>query len=86
MITTIGIVAGDILSLLEEANGPLVIKDLVKSIAASEDIILMSVGWLVREGLIKCDQYDNHFFVWVEKPVSKKEHLKASLMVAVLGL
>ena len=50
MITQIGIVAGEIWHCLEgyknKSNLDVIIKDLEKP----RDIILMSVGWLAREG------------------------------------
>lgn len=49
MITEIGIVAGDIWHYLDQ-HGEVTLSDLVKGIDKSRDNILMSLGWLAREG------------------------------------
>ncbi|HQO37650.1 MAG TPA: winged helix-turn-helix domain-containing protein [Candidatus Omnitrophota bacterium] len=49
MITTIGIVAGEIWHHLDQ-HGEATVSDLVKSIDKPRDTILMSLGWLAREG------------------------------------
>jgi hypothetical protein len=49
MITEIGIVAGDIWHYLDE-NAKVKLEQLVKHIDRPRDTILMSVGWLAREG------------------------------------
>jgi len=49
MITEIGITAGDIWHYLDE-HGPTTLSALVSGIDRSRDSILMSLGWLAREG------------------------------------
>ena len=49
MITRIGIAAGDIWHLLERL-GKVSLQDIVKNIDAPREIVLMSIGWLAREG------------------------------------
>ncbi len=49
MITEIGIVAGDIWHYLDE-HGEVTLRQLADNIDKPRDIILMSVGWLSREG------------------------------------
>jgi DNA-binding IclR family transcriptional regulator len=49
MITQIGIVAGDIWHYLDE-HGSLKLEELIQKIDKPRDTVLMSVGWLVREG------------------------------------
>jgi len=49
MITEIGINAGEIWQVLEKKS-PIELKDLLKEIDAPRDLILMSLGWLAREG------------------------------------
>jgi len=49
MITEIGIVAGEIWHFLDQ-HGEVDFSDLVKGIDKSKDTILMSLGWLAREG------------------------------------
>lgn len=51
MITQIGIVAGEIWQLLDN-NATMSLKDMVSMLDRPEPIILMSVGWLSREGHI----------------------------------
>jgi len=52
MIIQIGIVAGEVWHYLEHKKGTDTLQELVKSIKKPRDIILMSVGWLAREGHI----------------------------------
>ncbi len=49
MITEIGIVAGDIWHYLDD-HGKVTLRQLADNIDKPRDIILMSVGWLAREG------------------------------------
>ena len=51
MITRIGIVAGDIWHTLDECK-KIKFSELVSQVDKPEDIILMSLGWLAREGHI----------------------------------
>ncbi|MCM8779060.1 MAG: winged helix-turn-helix domain-containing protein [Candidatus Omnitrophica bacterium] len=49
MITEIGITAGDIWHYLDE-HGQTTLSALVSGIEKPRDLILMSLGWLAREG------------------------------------
>jgi len=49
VITEIGIVAGDIWHYLD-ARGGVALSRLVKDLDRPKELILMSVGWLAREG------------------------------------
>lgn len=49
MIIEIGIVAGDIWHYLDQ-HGEISLADLVRGIDKQRDIVLMSLGWLAREG------------------------------------
>ena len=49
MITKIGIVAGEIWSYLDQKE-EVSLSELVVHIDKSKDIVLMSLGWLAREG------------------------------------
>ena len=51
MITRIGIVAGDIWHYLDE-HGEASLDDLVPGTGKERDALLMSLGWLAREGHI----------------------------------
>ena len=54
MITNIGIVAGEIWHYLDE-NGSVPLSKIVTAIERPRDIILMSLGWLAREGHVVLD-------------------------------
>ena len=49
MITEIGIVAGEIWHYLDQ-NGDTILPNLINGIGRERDIVLMSIGWLAREG------------------------------------
>ena len=51
MITEIGITAGDIWHFLDK-NGSATLEELVKGIGQKRELVLMSLGWLAREGHI----------------------------------
>jgi hypothetical protein len=52
LITELGIVAGDIWHFLDE-HGQSALTNLVAALDKPRDTILMSVGWLAREGHVK---------------------------------
>lgn len=56
MITELGIAAGDIWHTLDQ-HGESTLSALVESLDKPRDIILMSLGWLAREG---------HVSLWAE--------------------
>ncbi|MDP8252835.1 MAG: winged helix-turn-helix domain-containing protein [Candidatus Kaelpia aquatica] len=49
MITEVGIVAGEIWNYLDK-NGKVSLRKLTSNIEKPKDVILMSLGWLAREG------------------------------------
>ena len=51
MITEIGIIAGDIWHYLDE-HSKSSLDDLINAVAKERDLVLMSVGWLAREGYV----------------------------------
>ncbi len=55
MITEIGIVAGDIWHYLDQ-HGEVTLSALVKDIDKPRDNVLMSLGWLAREGHVVVTQ------------------------------
>lgn len=59
MITNIGIVAGDIWHYLDE-HGKIKISELLKQLDKPRDIILMSLGWLAREGHVLVEPEEGH--------------------------
>ncbi|MGB2600228.1 MAG: winged helix-turn-helix domain-containing protein [Candidatus Omnitrophota bacterium] len=52
MITQIGIVAGEIWSYLEGHDKEAPLESVISSIGKERDLVLMSIGWLAREGHI----------------------------------
>ncbi len=71
MITEIGIVCGEILTLMEENNSILSVKEVIEYLGKPEPVVLMSVGWLIREGMVQGKQYQDDFFIW---PEIKRDH------------
>ena len=49
MITEIGIVAGDIWHYLDQHKGSM-LSQLIPGIDKKRDVVMMSLGWLAREG------------------------------------
>lgn len=66
MITEIGIVAGDIWHFLDR-EGEAILSQLVEGIDKPRDNILMSLGWLAREGHVIVQQIDNDYKVTLRK-------------------
>lgn len=62
MITEIGIVAGDIWHYLDEHKQS-TFQQLVKSIDKDRNVILMSLGWLAREGHVIVENTGNDYKV-----------------------
>ena len=60
MITEIGIAAGDIWHYLDQ-NGSATLDQLVKGIGKPKDLLLMSLGWLAREGHVVVEPGDHGF-------------------------
>ena len=57
MIIEIGIVAGDIWHYLDQ-KGEIPLSDLVSGIDKERDMVLMSLGWLSREGHVVLQRKD----------------------------
>jgi hypothetical protein len=66
MITEIGIVAGDIWHYLDQ-HGEVTLGVLVKGIDKPRDNVLMSLGWLAREGHVVLVQIENDYRVSLRK-------------------
>lgn len=66
MITEIGIVAGDIWHFLDE-HGEVMLSTLVKGIDRPRDNILMSLGWLAREGHVVLQQTGGDYKINLKK-------------------
>lgn len=59
-ITDIGIAAGDIWHYLDE-NGSATLDQLTRGIGKNRELVLMSLGWLAREGHITLEGPENGF-------------------------
>lgn len=66
MITEIGIVAGEIWHFLDQ-HREVTLTDLLKGIDKSRDNILMSLGWLAREGHIVLVQESGNYKISLRK-------------------
>ncbi|NQT46625.1 MAG: winged helix-turn-helix domain-containing protein [Candidatus Omnitrophica bacterium] len=70
MITKIGIVAGEIWHYLE-GHGDTSLEALIKGVDKPRDVVLMSLGWLAREGHIILEGAPNY-----SVSLRKKEELE----------
>lgn len=68
MITEIGIVAGDIWHFLDQ-HGEVTLSVLVKGIDKPRDNVLMSLGWLAREGHVIVQQVNGDYKISLRKNV-----------------
>jgi hypothetical protein len=66
MITEIGIVAGEIWHHLDE-HGESTLSDLLNGIDKDKDIVLMSLGWLSREGHVLLKKEGSEYKVSLRK-------------------
>jgi len=66
MITEIGIVAGDIWHFLDQ-HGEATLTELGKGIDKSRDNLLMSLGWLAREGHVVLQRAGNDYKISLRK-------------------
>lgn len=66
MITEIGIVAGDIWHYLDQ-HGEVTLSELVRGIDKPRDNVLMSLGWLAREGHVLLQQTTEDYRVALRK-------------------
>jgi hypothetical protein len=67
MITQIGIVAGEIWHYLENNATVGTLDDITKAIDKPREVVLMSVGWLAREGHIVLEGECPHYKVTLRK-------------------
>jgi len=66
MITEIGIVAGDIWHFLDE-HGEVTLTSLIQGIDKPRDNVLMSLGWLAREGHVILQQVEGDYKISLRK-------------------
>ncbi|UCB57510.1 MAG: winged helix-turn-helix domain-containing protein [Candidatus Omnitrophota bacterium] len=67
MITELGIVAGDIWHFLDEHGKTAALADLVAGLDKPRDTILMSLGWLAREGHVKLEKEGQDYRIELRK-------------------
>ena len=65
-ITEIGIVAGEIWHHLDQ-HGEVALSTLVSGIGRQRDLVLMSVGWLAREGHVIVKEDGQDYKVWLRE-------------------
>ena len=70
MMTEIGIVAGEIIDLLEKTNRPLTITEVKIFIDRPIDMIYMALGWLIRGNYVHVVTREEKYLFLVSKPVS----------------
>lgn len=66
MITEIGIIAGDIWHFLD-THGEVSLSELVTGIDKPRDSVLMSLGWLAREGHVIVQQTEHDYRLFLRK-------------------
>lgn len=67
MITEIGIVAGEIWHFLDR-NGKVSMDVLFAGIERRQELVLMSLGWLAREGHVIVSYINNKYEIDLRKP------------------
>ena len=70
MIIRLGVVAGEMLTILEQTGGPMNIDELGKKLDHPQEIVLMSLGWMVRQGYLKLEERENNYVVSLVPNVS----------------
>ena len=66
MITEIGITAGDIWHYLDE-HGKSSLSQVMKGIDTDKERILMSIGWLAREGHVIVDRSSSDYQIYLRR-------------------
>lgn len=72
MITEIGIVAGEIWHFLDK-HGQVSLEELTKGIEKPRDLILMSLGWLARNGHVLVENEKNNYRISLREVQKKRE-------------
>ena len=66
MITKIGIVAGEIWHYLDK-HSDVMLSDLLSDLPRKKELLLMSIGWLAREGHVVLEEIDSDFKVFLRQ-------------------
>ncbi len=72
MIIEIGIVAGDIWHFLDQ-HGEATLSRLIKGIDKPRDNVLMSLGWLAREGHVVLQQIGGEYKINLRKGIRTRK-------------
>lgn len=56
-MTTLGIISGEVLTVLEQ-HGSCTVRHLIRELLWSAPLVMMAVGALIREGLVRASQHD----------------------------
>ncbi|MCD4780665.1 MAG: winged helix-turn-helix domain-containing protein [Candidatus Omnitrophica bacterium] len=73
MMTKLGIISGEILTLLEEKKRPLRFKEIDEYIDEPRELIDMSLGWLTREGLTDIEWENDQDFIVIDKHIHTEQ-------------
>jgi len=57
LMTTLGVVSGEVLTCLEE-HGTTSLRRVIRELAWPSQLVVMAVGALVRDGLVRAEQHD----------------------------
>lgn len=63
MITRIGLMAGDIWNYLDVHHNADYLNNIVAGLGADRDLVLMSLGWLAREGHVVLEGLPTNYLV-----------------------
>ncbi|MBF0493512.1 MAG: winged helix-turn-helix domain-containing protein [Candidatus Omnitrophica bacterium] len=69
MITRIGLVAGDIWNYLDNNHNQETMENLITALGKDRSYVLMSIGWLAREGHVTLEGDGPNFVVKLAKPI-----------------
>ncbi len=58
----LGIVSGEILTLFSEVKDPLCVREIKVYLGEPSDVVLMSLGWLIREGMVNSVIMNEEYF------------------------
>ncbi|MFC1808570.1 hypothetical protein ACFL3D_00420 [Candidatus Omnitrophota bacterium] len=80
MILEIGIVAGEILFLLDQADEPLRIENLKYSIDSHPDLVLMALGSIIREGYVMAEQKEGRICI-TQRGIYEEDKQEESMLL-----
>ena len=72
LMTSLGLIEGDVLAYVEE-HGATTVRRLIRELEWSAPMVMMAVGALVREGLVRATQHDLEVIVELLPPRSSPE-------------